>query len=104
MGLFKYSNQKEKTLFSFFREEKIYRTSHWVNHKELKELNVNNLFEREKMIEDMDAELTGALKKTSNTDDLAVVEEGNVDEAITAEAKASNEKEINLKEEQNTQA
>ena len=42
------------------------------------------------MIEDLESELTGALKKTSNTDNLAVAEEANVDYAITAEAKASN--------------
>ena len=35
------------------------------------------------MIEDLEAELTGALKKNSNTDNLALAEEANVDEAIT---------------------
>ena len=42
------------------------------------------------MIEDLEAELTGALKKTSSTDNLAVAEEANFDEAITAESNASN--------------
>ena len=54
------------------------------------------------MIEDLGAELTGAIKETSNTDNLAVVEEANVDEAITAESKASNDMENDLKDEQNT--
>ena len=54
------------------------------------------------MIEDLGAELTGAIKETSNTDNLAVVGEANVDEAITAESKASNDMENDLKDEQNT--
>ena len=41
------------------------------------------------MIEDMEAELTKAPKITSNTDNLEVDEEANVDEAVTVEAKAS---------------
>ena len=45
----------------------------------------------------MEAELTEAPKHTSNTDNLAVNEEANVDEAVTAEAKASNDIEIDLK-------
>ena len=43
------------------------------------------------MIEDLEDELTWPSKKTSNTDNLAVTEEANVDEAITAESKAGNE-------------
>ena len=39
-------------------------------------------------------------KETSNTDNLAVSEEANVDEAITAESKARNEIENDLKDEQ----
>ena len=35
-------------------------------------------------------------QKTSNTDNLAVAEEANVDEAVTAEAKAINDMEIDL--------
>ena len=31
------------------------------------------------MIEDLEAKLTGALKQTSNTDNLVVAEEANVD-------------------------
>ena len=38
-------------------------------------------------------------KKTSNTENLAVAEETNVDESVTAEAKASKNLEIDLKEE-----
>ena len=45
------------------------------------------------MIEDLEAELTGALKETSKTYNSAVAEETNVDEAITEEAKASNDME-----------
>ena len=42
------------------------------------------------MVEDMEAELTVAPKQNSNTDNSAVSEESNVDEAVTAEAKAIN--------------
>ena len=35
------------------------------------------------MIEDMEAKLTEAPKQTSNTDNLSVAEEENVDEAVT---------------------
>ena len=45
----------------------------------------------------MEAELTVALKDNSNTDNLAVAEEENVDEAVTAEANDSNEMVIYLK-------
>ena len=43
-------------------------------------------------------------RKKSKTEILAVTEETNVDEAITAEAKDSNKMEIYLKEERKTQA
>ena len=56
------------------------------------------------MIEDMEAELTGALKKTSNTDNLVVAEEANVDEAVTEEAKAVDDMDIDIKEERKAQA
>ena len=49
------------------------------------------------MIEDLESELTGAPKETLNTDNLVVDQEANVDEAITAEAKASNDMEMILK-------
>ena len=49
------------------------------------------------MIGNFEAELTEPLKETSNTENLAVAEEGNVVESITAEAKASNEMESDLK-------
>ena len=42
-------------------------------------------------------------QKNSNTDNLAVAEEANFDEAVTAEVKDSNDTEIDLKEEQNKQ-
>ena len=45
----------------------------------------------------MEAELTGALKETSNTDNVAVAEESNGDEAVTSESKASNDMENYLK-------
>ena len=43
------------------------------------------------MIEYLEADLTGAPKETSNTNDVALAEVENSDEAITAEAKAINE-------------
>ena len=36
------------------------RTSHWVGHSDLTELDINDLFERKQMIEDVEAELTEA--------------------------------------------
>ena len=36
--------------------------SHWVGHSKLKESDINDFFEKEHMIEDLEAELTGALK------------------------------------------
>ena len=71
------------------------RISHWVGYPKLKELGIYDLFERKQMIEDMDAELTGA-QKNSNTDNLAVAEEEIFDEAITIEFKARNYMEIDL--------
>ena len=50
----------------------------------------------------MEAELTEALKHISNTDNLAVAEEENFDEAVSAEPKPINDMEIYFKEEQNT--
>ena len=54
------------------------------------------------MIEDLEAELTGAPKESSNTDILAVAEEANVDADIAAESKAINEMERYLKDKQET--
>ena len=48
----------------------------------------------------MEAELTGAPKETSNTENLAVAEEANIGDAVTVEAKSSNDMENYLKEEQ----
>ena len=56
------------------------------------------------MIGDLETGLTGALKETSNTDNLAVAEEENVDEAIIEGSKASNEMEIDIKYKQKTEA
>ena len=78
--------------------------SHWVGHYLLKELDINDFFDRKHMNEDLESELTGTLKKTSNTDNLAVAKETNVDEAITSEGKDSNDVENDLKYEQNTKA
>ena len=56
------------------------------------------------MIEDLEFELTGALKETSSTENSAMAEEENVDEVITAESKAINDMEIDIKDKQNTKA
>ena len=56
------------------------------------------------MIDDLESELTGALKDTSNNDNSAVIEEAHFDEAITAEAKTGNKMEIDLKYEQKTKS
>ena len=55
------------------------------------------------MIDYLEAELTGAPKDTSNTDNMALAEEANFDETITTESKDINDMENNLKEEQNYQ-
>ena len=49
------------------------------------------------MIEDMEAELTEESAINSKTDNLAVTEEVNFDEAITVESKAKNKMETFLK-------
>ena len=46
----------------------------------------------------MEAELTGALKKTSNTDNSVVAEEVNVDEVVTAKSKSGNKVVIDIKD------
>ena len=56
------------------------------------------------MMEDLEAELTVAPNETSNTENLAVAEEVNVDEAITAEAKDINKMENYRKNEQITKS
>ena len=48
--------------------------------------------------------MTGALKESSNTDNLTVAEKGNVDWFITAEASDGNDMKIDLKDKQNTEA
>ena len=78
----------EKTCRVIFK--KIDRTSYWVVHSKLKSLYINNFFEGKYIIDYLEAELTGALLKSSNTNNLAVDEEVNVDEIITAGFKANN--------------
>ena len=73
---------------------KFYRTSHWVGHSRLKELDTNGFFERKQMIEDMESELTKSSEINSKTDNLAITEEAIVDQAIP----------IYLQKEQKTQA
>ena len=50
------------------------------------------------MIKYLEAKLTEPQKKTPNTDNQAVTEQANVYETVTAEAKARNDTEIDLKE------
>ena len=66
------------------------RKSHWDDHSKIKKLDINGFFERKKTIENLEAEMTGALLKTSNTDNSAVAGEANDDEYITSEYKDSN--------------
>ena len=80
------------------------RTAHWVGHLLLKYLYYNYFFERKHMVEDLEADLTGAPIDSLNTEYLEVAEETNPDEAITAVAKASNDMEIDLKEERNKES
>ena len=49
------------------------------------------------MIEDLEADLTGAPIYASNTDDADMAEVKNSDEAITAVSKSRNKLEIDLK-------
>ena len=65
MGQSKNSNKKGKkpfSFFNFFNINKGDKTSHWVGHSDLKELDINDLFERKQRIEDMEAELTESQK------------------------------------------
>ena len=50
------------------------------------------------MVEDLEANLTGAPIDASNPDDSAVAEEANSDEAFTVIAEDNNETEIDLEE------
>ena len=69
-----------------------------VRHSLLKLLYYNDFFNRKQIIEDLEAGLTVAPKETPNTNDVDFDEVGNADEAITAEAKDSNDMENDLKE------
>ena len=70
----------------------------------LQELYYNGFFNRKNIIEYLEAELTGAPKETSNTENLAVTEEANIGDAVTVEAKSSNDMENYLKEERWTKS
>ena len=56
--------------------------SHWVGHTKIKELDNIDVFKRKQMIEYMEAELTEWSKINSKTDNLAVTEMADVNEAI----------------------
>ena len=47
-----------------------------------KDLDINDFFERKRIIYDIEVEMSGAPKKT-NTDNLGVAEEANFNEAVT---------------------
>ena len=69
---------KVKNLFSFFKNIYINKydiTSHRVGNSKLKQLYINDFFDRKQIIEYLETELTGSLKETSNTENLAVAEE-----------------------------
>ena len=100
MGKYKKLNQNRKIYSVYSNNNNINKDdimSHWVGHSKLKDLYINGFFERKDIIEDLEAELNGAIKETSNTDNLVVDEDSNIDEAITAESKASNEMETVFK-------
>ena len=52
----------------------------------------------------MKADFTGSPQQTSNTDNVVLYEVANADKSITAEAKAINDVENDLKEERNTKS
>ena len=100
-GIIIYSNyigtivncEKKKTIQILQEEniEKNYRMANWVGHSLLEELYYNIFFKGKGSIEYLEANFTRAPIDVSNPDSLAVDEEGNYDEAITAVAKASND-------------
>ena len=71
--------------------------SHWDSHLDLEELYTNGLFKRKNMNGDMESGLPEASEINSKNEKLASTEESNVDEDITAEAKASNNIKIDPK-------
>ena len=78
----KYLTKRDKTYSvssNKFYLNKNDRTAHWVGHSKLKELDINDFFEIKHTNEEMEAKLT---EMDSRTDNLAVTEEENVDEAI----------------------
>ena len=106
-GLIQEVKLKEKNPFSFFKTNYINkndRTSHWVGKLCLKELDTNDLSVIKQIIEEIEAGLTEASETNLKTDNLAVTEEANVDESITAESKASNKMEIDLQKEHITKS
>ena len=68
--------------------------AHWVGHSLLKELDDNDYFERKRIIEYLEANLTRSPMYALNTDNLEVTAEANDNESITEVAKASNAMEI----------
>ena len=62
------------------------------------------IFLRKRIIEDLEANLTGAPIDASIPEILAVAEEANADEAVTEVSKAINEMEIDLEEYYNTES
>ena len=78
--------------------------AHWVCHSPLKELDYNNFSERKGIIEDLEDNLTGTQMDASNTDNLAVAEGANTNEAITAVHKYRNDMEMYLEEEYKIEA
>ena len=52
--------RRKKPIQFFLNISKGDRTSHWVGHSKIKELDINDLFERKDMIENLEAELTEA--------------------------------------------
>ena len=55
------------------------RTSHWVGHSKLKELDTIDFFKRKHIIEYMEDELAELSEKKSKTENVAVTEETDVD-------------------------
>ena len=62
--------------------KKIDKTDHCVRFYQLKELNTIDFFGRKNINEEMEAELTELSEMYSKTDNLVVIEEADVDEAI----------------------
>ena len=78
----KYTNKRDKPYSvssKKFYLNKNDRMAHWFGQSKLNELDINDFFKRRHMNKSMEDELT---EMDSRTDNLAVTEEANVDEAI----------------------